>query len=283
MNYFDLHCDTATCLFDAEETFEDTDCFVNSESASIFDKYFQVFAFWFDDVTPSRGFDYLQRAVAYFRTLSVNASPILSVEGGGCIEGNVDNIYRLKELGFRLFGLSWNGENALATGNVKDPSAGLTPLGKEAVRLLYKTDIVPDISHLSDAGVLDVFENTSGKVVATHSCARSVFSHPRNVTDEMITEIISRGGLVGLNFYPDALSDTPKAEDLLLHAEHILSLGGENALAVGADWDGTSLPDGITSLFSLPTLRERFATEFSEAVAEKIFYGNAAAFFDIKE
>ncbi len=282
MRYFDLHCDTATCLFDSGETFENTDCAVNSRSAKTFEKYVQTFAFWFDDVTHARGFEYLKNALEYFRKIvpEISAEPVLSVEGGGCLEGDPDRIFWLKNEGFRVFGLSWNGENELASGNVLSPKKGLTPLGKEAVGILEETGIFPDISHLSDAGVFDVLSLASGKIVATHSCARKVFDHPRNITDEMIKEIISRGGLVGLNLYPGALSEDPKAEDLLFHAEHILSLGGENALAFGCDWDGTELPDGIAGLSSLPSLREKFVSAFSENISEKIFYGNAAAFFD---
>lgn len=282
MKYFDLHCDTATCLFDDGETFENTDCVVNSRSAETFEKYCQTFAFWFNDVTHARGFEYLKNALEYFRKIvsEISAEPVLSVEGGGCLEGDLDRIFWLKSEGFRIFGLSWNGENELASGNVLSPKKGLTPLGKEAVGLLDETGIVPDISHLSDAGAYDVFSYAKGKVVATHSCARRVFDHPRNITDEMITEIISRGGLIGLNLYPKALSENPKAEDLLFHAEHILSLGGENALAFGCDWDGTELPDGITGLASLSSLREKFVSAFSEEIAEKVFYNNAAAFFD---
>lgn len=285
MNYFDLHCDTATCLFDEGETFCETDCVVNADDARIFDRYVQTFAFWFDDVSKTRGFSYLKQALEYFKNIisETNIVPLLSVEGGACLDGNLENIDFLKSEGFRVFGLSWNGENELATGNATSPTMGLTPLGKEAVRALCAAGIFPDISHLSDAGVYDVFSETSLPVVATHSCSRSVFSHPRNLTDEMIKEIISRKGLIGLNLYPAALSEEPKASDLLFHAEHILSLGGEDVLSFGADFDGTTLPDGMTGLTFLPFLKELFSSAFSEEITEKIFYKNAAAFFSIKE
>ena len=281
MKYFDLHCDTATCLYDGGEDFENTDRCVNAADAAVFEKYYQVFAFWFDDKIKIRGFDYLKNALEYFNGIKdkIPAVPVLSVEGGHSIEGNLDNIYFLKENGFKLFGLSWNGENELASGNASDPKKGLKSLGKEAVKLLEKFEIVPDISHLSDAGVYDVFDIAQGKIVASHSCCRSVFDSMRNITDEMITEIINRQGLIGLNLYPAALSDSPKAEDLLFHAEKILSLGGEDVLALGCDWDGTSLPQGITGLRSLENIFGMFSDEFSEHTAEKIFFDNAYGFF----
>lgn len=285
MNYFDLHCDTATCLYDNSETFFDTDCCINSEASAVFDNYYQVFAFWFNDKTKIRGFDYLKNAVAYFESIkkSVSAFPLFSIEGGGCIEGNLDNLFWLKEKSFRIFGLSWNGENELATGNATNPKKGLSYLGKEALHILEELDIVPDISHLSDAGVSDVFENTRKRVVATHSCCREIYGSMRNITDDMIKEIIDRRGLIGLNLYPAALSENPKISDLLFHAEHVLLLGGENTLAFGADWDGTELPDGISGLRSVPFLFSLFKETFSEKIAEKIFFDNAAEFFKIKE
>lgn len=281
MRYFDLHCDTATCLYDGGEDFGNTDRCVNASDAAAFEKYYQVFAFWFDDETKIRGFDYLKNALEYFNGIKdkISAVPVFSVEGGHAIEGNLDNIYFLKENEFKLFGLSWNGENELASGNASNPKKGLTPLGKEAVKLLEKLEIVPDISHLSDAGVYDVFDIAQGKIVATHSCCRSVFDSMRNITDEMITEIINRKGLIGLNLYPAALSDSPKAEDLLFHAEKILSLGGEDVLAFGCDWDGTSLPRGVTGLRSLENIFGMFSDKFSERTAEKIFFDNAYGCF----
>lgn len=283
MNYFDLHCDTATCLYDDGEDFENTDKIVNARDARLFDKYFQTFAFWFDDRTNIRGFDYLKKALGYFLDIkrTFPGKCVLAVEGGAGIDGNLDNLFFLKENGFSFFGLSWNGENALASGNAFSPSEGLSSLGKEAVRILDSLDIVPDISHLSDAGVFDVFSQTKKRVVATHSCCRSVYPSMRNITDEMIKEIIKRKGLIGLNLYPKALSDDPKSEDLLRHAEHILSLGGEDCLALGCDWDGTSLFEEVSGLTFVQELFEMLKNTFSKEIAEKIVYDNAAEFLEV--
>lgn len=282
MNYFDLHCDTATCLFDRYEDFENTSAVVNARSAKVFDTYCQTFAFWTDDSVTDCGFERLKRGLEYFEKIrpSFPGKVLFSVEGGGAaIDGDPENLYYLKEKGFVLFGLSWNGKNALAAGNASDPKKGLTPLGKKTVRLLDKLGIVPDISHLSDAGVFDLFSESVGRVCASHSCCREVYGSMRNITDEMICEIIKRNGLIGLNLYPEALSESPKAEDLLFHAEHILSLGGKNCLSLGADWDGTSLFDGVFGLESVPSLFKMFEKHFSLETAEKIFYKNAADFF----
>ena len=87
---------------------------------------------------------------------------------------------------------------------------------------------------------------------------------------------------MGLNFYTAFLNDKPERasmEDVLRHAEYFLALGGEDALAMGGDWDGAELPPDMPGLSAIPALYELFLRHYPEPVVEKLFYGNAARLF----
>ena len=101
--------------------------------------------------------------------------------------------------------LTWNGENELGSGNVTD--RGLTDFGRAAVREMERCGILIDVSHLNDAGLADVFETAERPFLATHSNARAICAHKRNLTDVQIKEMVRRGCLIGLNYYGPFLRD----------------------------------------------------------------------------
>ena len=125
--------------------------------------------------------------------------------------------------------------------------------------------------------------HTSRPFVASHSNAKALCGHPRNLTDDQFGVLRERGGLVGLNYFKAFLNDDPERadiDDLYAHAEHFLALGGEDVLAMGSDFDGSTMPHGITGLESVEDIAETFLRHnLSEALVRKIFFENAAAFF----
>jgi membrane dipeptidase len=285
MIYFDLHCDTATLMYDHNLKFNASELHVNSRGFKRFEKCYQCFAVFIDDVKSVHGLDYFKNVVSYFQPLAAgekNLVPVLTTEGGRVIDGNPDNLNILKDYNVRIFGMVWNGENPLATGAAKDNTKGLTALGKECLKRLSDLSIYPDISHLSDQGVYDLMENYDKPFVATHSNCRAVRNHFRNQTDEQLKEIYRRGGLTGLNLYPPTISEQPSIAGLMDHVEHMLELGGENSVCLGCDWDGTSLPDGITGIESIFDIYTELKKYYGEVIADKIIYKNALRFLDLK-
>lgn len=284
MRFFDLHCDTPTVMFEKKNDFSDPDMHISEKGLEKYEKAFQLCAVFTADGQGGSGFDYFRNVMDYFLPVAAkvkNLVPIVSSEGGRCIDGNVDNIDVLKkDYGLRVFGLVHNGENELACGGATDNGKGLTSVGKEAVARCEELGIVPDCSHLSDAGFEDLVKICKKPFIATHSNCRSVYDHLRNLTDDQLREIFARKGLVGLNLFPDIICKAPHITDLLKHAEKMLALGGENCIAMGGDLDGiVSVPDGFKDVSSYTQLREMFANAFSEDIAEKIMYKNAARFF----
>lgn len=284
MKLFDLHCDTATLLYRNRLSFENSITHVNAGNVANH-QVTQCFAVFFDDRRPDGlGRDFF-KAVAetvFPRLNRPGLTPVLTLEGGGVLATDDGWIDLVQSYGCRMAGLVWNGKNPLATGAITDDGAPLTPMGREAVFELIRRSIAVDVSHLSAAGTEEILSITSAPIAASHSNAKAVHNHLRNLSDSVAMEIFRRGGVVGLNLYPEFLAkENASVDDLLRHADHFLCLGGENGLALGCDLDGVdALPRGITDFASLPFVYQRFCEAFGTTVADNIFYRNAQAFFD---
>lgn len=224
---------------------------------------------------------------------------VLTAEGGEILEGDLDRVDLLAVRGVRALGLTWNYPNALGfpsfpdyeglcrghgTPVAREERRGLTKLGFEAVEKLNACGILADVSHGSDALVRDV-ASFRRPFLASHSCANEVFPHARNLTDEDIRLIADSGGVVGLCFAEDFLTRdrTPEGlrEAVLRHAAHILRVGGENALALGSDFDGTAPNRYLPGPSHLSRLFADLEKKFGARIAEKIFFSNAARLFGI--
>ena len=209
------------------------------------------------------------------------AAAILTVENGSALAGRLERVETLAQDGVRMVTLTWNGKNELASGNVTD--CGLTQFGKEAIRELERVGILLDVSHLNDRSFWDVLEVSGKPFAASHSNARSVCAHKRNLTDEQIREMVARNCLIGLNYCQNFLrSGTRPAslDDLWQHVERFLELGAEHCLALGSDADGTDVPPGLDSPAAFTGLFQYFLDRgLSTAQAEGILWKNALNFF----
>ena len=281
MRIFDLHCDTATVLYDRGLPFDNRETQIRKNLLDGIELT-QCFAVFLNDTLPHPpGLGYVRNVKkAVFPSLPETVTPLLTVEGAGVLAAEDGWIDALRGLNCRMAGLCWNGENPLGTGAVKDDSAPLKPAGKEAVCALWDAGIFTDVSHLSAAGVEDVLSAGDFPIAASHSDSRSVWDHPRNLTDDAAKEIFRRGGAVGLNLYPPFLGQTADFAAILRHADRFLALGGERGLCLGCDLDGvSSLPEGMRDLSSLSLLYARMKEAFGETLCNAIFYDNAARFF----
>ena len=184
-------------------------------------------------------------------------SAMLTLEEGGVCKGDLSCLRNFYRLGARMMTLTWNFPNELGFPNGKDESVsparpvpdtvhGLTETGIEFVREMEHLGMIIDISHLNDAGIWDVFRYTKKPFVASHSNARAVASHPRNLTDEMIRELAKRGGVAGINYYisfvkdrdADGKPDLSLCRDMVAHMKHMKQIGGIGCIGLGSDFDG---------------------------------------------
>jgi len=170
-------------------------------------------------------------------------SAVLTLEEGGVVNGKMEYLEELYQQGIRLITLTWNHENCIGFPNSRDEKEmqkGLKPFGIEVVERMNELGMIIDVSHLSDGGFWDVIRCSKKPFVASHSNARMLCNHPRNLTDDMIKAIAQSGGAVGVNFYPYFLNENGRAtvEDIANHAWHMYDVGGEDVVAIGTDFDG---------------------------------------------
>lgn len=202
---------------------------------------------------------------------------LLTVEGGEVLEGELRILRILYRLGVRSLCLTWNNRNEIADGVAEQEGRGLTDFGRKVVKEMNKLGMIIDLSHIGERGFWDVLELSDAPVIASHSNARSVWDHPRNLTDEQIKGIAQKKGLVGLNFVSEFIG-APGAgiKKLLEHIDHILDLVGDDYLAFGSDFDGTDhLLSGIIDVTIYPEIiAELEKRNYKESTIQKICWGN---------
>ena len=208
-------------------------------------------------------------------------SAMLTVEDGACIEGEIARVKTMYELGVRLITLSWNYENCLGFPNAPDPAMhrkGLKDFGCEVLAEMERLGIVADVSHLSEGGFWDVVRAHKKPFVASHSCARALCDHSRNLTDEQLRALGDAGGVCGVNFYSRFLrrdAGHTANEDILRHMAYIADHAGIGAVALGSDFDGIDCTLEMETYSGLARLSEQIADRFGYDAAEKICCQNA--------
>ncbi len=207
---------------------------------------------------------------------------LLSIEGAELLECRIELVDTVAAWGVKLLNLTWNHRNLLSGSNREDPEQGLTEEGRSFVQALESRGIYADVSHLSDAGFWDLAHMAKRPIVASHSNARSVCRHSRNLTDDQFRAIRDLGGVVGLNFCPAFVAENgPSLDDLVHHAEHFLALGGEKTLCIGGDLDGCEpAAMGIGGTEDVPRLYKALAARGYEAsLLEDLFWNNLRRLF----
>ncbi|NMA87240.1 MAG: membrane dipeptidase [Tissierellia bacterium] len=164
---------------------------------------------------------------------------IIGMEGLSGIGDNVDLINTLYLLGVRHVSLTWNEENPLATGVKGNTNRGLSKKGIEAVQLMEKLGIIVDTAHANDKTFWDIYENTTGPIINSHSNARALCNVPRNITDDQIKAIAERGGLIGLNTFNEFVhidKDKRDINNLANHLDYLVELVGIDHVGFGFDF-----------------------------------------------
>lgn len=285
MQYFDLHCDTLYKAVTMQSSLNDKKNHVSLDKGIDFQKWHQIFAIWIpDQLRNIKAKELFCDCVRKFNNQKIDNESIkmsLAVENASMLCGDISNISLLCDADVKYVTLTWNAENELGGGSQCE-HIGLTKFGFEVVKELEKNNIAVDVSHASDKLFYDVADIAKKPIIATHSNSRAITDVKRNLTDEQFKIIRDMGGIVGLNFYKGFLNiDVNKAsiEDIIIHTDHFLNLGGENILAIGADFDGADMPYDICGLETIQAIYNRFLTEFGTNITKKIFFDNANLYF----
>lgn len=173
---------------------------------------------------------------------------ILGTEGAHPLEGEIANIARLHDEGYRVIGLQHFFDNELGGSLHGLSNAGLTGFGRDAVRELTAQGFIIDLAHSSEAVVREVLDLSDAPIIVSHTGVRSLCETPRNISDALLADIADRGGLIGIGFWADVTCDDSPAgvARVIAHAAEQFGVG---AVALGSDYDGS-----ITATFDASEL-----------------------------
>jgi len=170
---------------------------------------------------------------------------VFAVEGAEFLQGDLNRIYNMYQLGVRMFGLTWNHDNFMA-GGCKNNDLGLTQAGRAGVKLLNELDIIIDCAHLSHRGLKEVLALTEKPIAVSHTACDKLCKHKRNLNDDEIKEIAAKDGVIGICFVDDFLYNKgmrkANISDVVEHIYHIADLVGSEYVALGSDFDGVDRP-----------------------------------------
>lgn len=305
MKLIDLHCDTVDRLMldRVNSNLRSNDFCVDIEKLRKGDSLAQTFALYFDLDSTKNPYNYcMSMADKFFEEMDKNKeyiklaknydeilkndkegklSALLAIEEGGAIEGKIENLQKFYDIGVRMMTLTWNYKNEIGYPNKGEGNIdrGLTHFGIEVVQKMNELGMLVDVSHLSDAGFYDVAKHSKHPFIATHSNARRVTGHLRNLTDDMIKVLANKGGITGINFCAAFIGDNGKysyIEDMVKHIKHLKNVGGIDIIAMGTDFDGIDSTVEIKDISEMDKLVIALKKEgFRLDEIEKIYYKNA--------
>lgn len=286
----DAHCDTLSHLVSGG-TLENAT--VTPERLAAGGVSLQVFALF---ATYGRGIEPYEKARKMLAAVGELSVPVLtgalpaalpdaptgvfSIEGGEILQGSLERFAEFDAAArVRMIALTWNFENEIGHPAKNGPEGGLKPFGLSLVREMNRKGVLCDVSHLNEAGFWDVIEHSTLPPVASHSNARALCEHTRNLTEAQIRAVIEKKGYIGVNFYSAFLANGRAAtlEDVYRHVDAILQLGGEDVVGFGSDFDGIDAwPEGLANPADFPALLNFLAARggYAPEVLEKIAGGN---------
>jgi len=296
LSVFDAHCDTIwRCLETGEGLYRNGGMVSLEKTTNVFSSYCQFFALWSNAKREGHA-TYEELRDCFFRQMEQNARCItqcrtgedaaranaagkvaafLSVEGAELLGCDPDRLEQVAADGVVAINLTWNHANAISGSSRDESERGLSELGRQFVRKMEELRILADVSHLSERGFWDLAEMATRPILASHSNAKAIWDHPRNLTDEQINAIIKSQGVIGLNFYRDFIGGTLDFDAVRSHLDHILALGGACHVGLGGDWDGCDTIDALPNVIDLEKLYEHFLQHnYDEGILRDLFYNN---------
>ena len=177
--------------------------------------------------------------LAEFKPQSVNVC--FGLENGFALAGDIRNVEKFYDMGVRYITLCHNGDNDLcdsARGN--NTHGGLSDFGREVIREMNRLGMMVDVSHAADSTIEQAIEYSTQPIIATHTSAKALCDHPRNMSDELIVKLANSGGRIHVCLYNYFLAKDGRADinTICNHIDHIVRLVGSEHVGVGSDFDG---------------------------------------------
>jgi membrane dipeptidase len=203
---------------------------------------------------------------------------LLGIEGAHALEGNLDNVAVFSRRGVRYIGLlhfSANEAGYPAYGKGRNDASGLTPWGYGLVEACEANDVLVDLAHVNRQGFLDACQVAKKPPIVSHTGVLGAFEHWRNIDDAQLRAVADKGGVIGVIFCPRFVGGDG-LEPVVKHLKHIIGVVGEDAAALGSDWDGFIVPTRpLQDPRGLPLLTDAMLSAgFSRAAVGKILHDN---------
>ena len=302
MKYIDFHCDTITEIHDHPEkgNLLENSLYIDLKKLKRGGCFIQDFALWVDREKTTDVWGRYEALLATWKKESAlhrdrlqpihsrgdireaeedgKIGALLSIEGGEVVGGSVEKLRQVYKDGVRLMTLTWNYPNEIGWPNgMEGKDRGITPKGWEIIEAMESLHMVVDTSHLNDEGTKEILLRCRRPPMASHSDARAVTAHRRNLPDDLIRLFGEKGGLIGLNFanHFTGTTEVTKLENIVRHALYIRNLAGIETLALGSDFDGIEPKLELKDASETDRLAHALLKSgFHEEEVEKIFWQN---------
>lgn len=162
----------------------------------------------------------------------------LGAEGGHCLEGKIENLGKLYDMGMRMLGPTHFFDNELGGSAHGIEKGGLSDFGREVILEMVERNMIIDVAHSSSELINDVLELTDAPIISSHTGVNGHCASPRNLTDDQLGAIAERGGLVGIAFFDEAVCGAT-VKNIAIAMKYVRDLIGIEYVALGSDFDGT--------------------------------------------
>lgn len=204
---------------------------------------------------------------------------LIGIENGYAIGHDLSNIERYRREGVIYMTLCHNGDNDICDSAVRSNGehGGLSDFGRQVVAEMNRSGVIIDLSHAAETTFYDVLSLSRTPVICSHSSARALCNHPRNLSDDQLRAIAAAGGVVQATFYQGFLrtDGTATIDDAVSHLMHLINVAGIDHVGIGSDFDGDGGVPGLRSASDYVLLTRRLVAEGLNAKhLRKIWGGN---------
>ena len=219
--------------------------------------------------------------------LSGKIASMMGIEGGYSIENEISNLQRLYDEGCRYMTLTHSKSLTWADSATDEPKAnGLSEFGRDVIREMNRLGMLVDLSHVSPETMRQSLAVTKAPVIFSHSSARAICDHPRNVPDDVLPLVTKNGGIVMVNFFSSFIAPTEVLKndknargtlhDVVDHIDHLVEVAGIDHVGIGSDFDGVPrLPEQLESVATYPLITQELLNRgYDKESIHKILGGN---------
>ncbi|SDZ94502.1 Zn-dependent dipeptidase, dipeptidase homolog [Xylanibacter ruminicola] len=206
-------------------------------------------------------------------------SIMLGIENGIAIDGKLENLQHFVDRGIVYMTLCHNGDNDICDSASKTQHThhGVSAFGEQVIKEMNRLGVLVDMSHAGEESFYQALEISSKPIVCSHSSARALCDHPRNLTDDQMRALAQKGGVAQTTIYQGFLKKDGEAtiNDVIAHLEHAIDVMGIDHVGLGTDFDGDGGVRGLADSSELINFTRRLlARRFSEHDIQKIWGGN---------